>query len=99
MGRTVLVIELNEFSFQYRAKQADVWTNDLQGWFDPATFKIYIRKSLDAEQKRRVFLHEFCHCLLQVGGVSEILSLRHEEAVCTAIENLVPFLNFDATGD
>ena len=89
MCRTVLVIELNEFSFQYRAKQADVWTNDLQGWFDPATFKIYIRKSLDAEQKRRVFLHEFCHCLLQrANGKQDRFQNAHESLQWLCVSRL-----------
>jgi Zn-dependent peptidase ImmA (M78 family) len=92
LGRPVVFIELNEFSFEHRAKEAKVFSDDLQGWFDPSSFKIYIRKSLSQEQKKRVYIHELMHAVLCVTGISSVLKKRHEEAVCTATEILADFI-------
>lgn len=67
---------------------------DTLGFFQGST--IFIKQSLNAEEKKRVFLHEVFHAMLSVGGLTNLLEERAEEAVCTVAESFADLLSDEA---
>lgn len=57
------------------------------GFYNEADRFILIRKSLTAEQKWRVFYHEWVHVLLEDSGLTHSLTAdgKQEEAICDAV--------------
>lgn len=54
---------------------------------------IYLSDDEDQMKDRwATLLHEMVHACLTISGVSEVLGIDREEAVCRAIENLAPLL-------
>lgn len=62
---------------------------ELQAWFDASTQTIYIYSGLESETYQRTLLHEHAHAIFAFSGLTELLEPELEEALCTALENLL----------
>lgn len=53
----------------------------MAGRFYPSTMTIYIVSTMPKEAQRRMLLHELCHAVMFINGVSQTISLDHEESI------------------
>lgn len=58
--------------------------------FDRIKMVITMSTTCPDDQAERVLVHEMIHAALYLSGVQQVMSEELEEAVCTALENLVP---------
>lgn len=70
-------------------KWSDGPEDPIHGYFDEMSSNIYVNSDLAPEMYERVLVHEISHAVLSVTGISNLLKSRLEEAICTAMENLV----------
>lgn len=61
---------------------------DEHGYYLHDSRKIVLDTGLKGPLVWSVLLHEIIHAYLGVSGVSEILTLEQEEAICRAVENM-----------
>ena len=54
---------------------------------------IYLASSLTGEAKKRVLMHELVHVVFAVSGLTNLIDDKLEEAICDALESLVPYAN------
>lgn len=66
--------------------------DDAYGAYTNMQELIILDETLKEKQLQRVLLHELVHATLNLTGVSEILEDSQQEAVCVALENLVPLI-------
>ena len=59
----------------------------LYGDCDLATRTIRVEQSLDDDLAKRVLKHEKMHMKLGLSGLSELLTLEQEEAICVLMES------------
>lgn len=85
LGRPIEVTYTSKAAIEMLANEPDAL-----GFFDGST--IFIRQSLNEQERARVFLHEAFHVMLMVGGLSSVLEELAEEAVCTLAENFADLL-------
>lgn len=64
-------------------------SENLLGWFDSDSSTVYLYSGLESETSKRTLLHEVGHAMSDIGGLSEILKRKHEEAFCKLIENFL----------
>lgn len=62
---------------------------DTVGYYSPPEAVIYLDKTLDAEARRRVLLHELMHATISLSGITHLLEDKMEEAICDVAENWV----------
>lgn len=62
---------------------------ELWAYYDEMNYTIFIYEDLCAKAFKRTLIHEIIHAILAIAGVSCILKLDKEEAVCTAMENML----------
>ena len=86
MGQRVKIVVKDELT--------DSDGSELYGHIDKDKMVIELSKKQTSQQMVRTLLHEVIHCCLFIGGLSEILSKRQEEAVCRCLEHgLGPLVN------
>lgn len=61
-------------------------TEDCTGFFKDD--RIYLANSLQEDQRKRVLIHELCHAVFSISGLTNLLEDELEEAICDALETL-----------
>lgn len=57
--------------------------------FDAHEMAIRVSSDCAPEHLEVSLLHELCHAIFCICGVDQLLPLRHEEALCHALEHLL----------
>lgn len=71
----------SRITIEYTGERLD---DDSSGIFDPENLSIKIH---DTVYYDRTLLHEVCHAVFYLTGLTSLLTEEMEEALCTALEN------------
>lgn len=57
------------------------------GLYDHLSLKIYIAKDLPEKEKMLVLRHEFCHSVMFITGLSQVINGDVQEIICESFAN------------
>lgn len=69
------------------------------GYFDTSNCEIRLNSTLPIQRIKQVLIHELTHAIMDITGLSDILTDEQEEAVCKANErSFGNLMSFDTRG-